>query len=155
MTFAKLKAEQIFINSQSERRAYSDRLMKIQSDLTSIRLEMEKFPRSDDRYLELFQKEHNLIKEEKLVQHQLKQHENQERQLFASFQLALRQSQEKEKMRVERTKYWSLIGSIVGTLLGIIGKKISSIPLFSNNCNFLVRCNNIESLSYARIPSSP
>ena len=84
-------------------------------------MEMEKLSRTDDKYLELFQKEHQLIKKEKLLQIQLKLHEDEERQFLSLFQLALRQSQEKEKMRVERTKYWSVIGSVLGALLGIIG----------------------------------
>jgi hypothetical protein len=83
---------------------------------------MDKISRSDDKYLALFQNEHRLIKQEKSIQYHVKQHEEQEREIFALFQLALRQSQEKEKMRIERTKYWSLIGSIVGTLFGIVGK---------------------------------
>ena len=86
---------------------------------------MEKLSRSDDAYLELFKKEHDFVKREKLAQLELKKQDDFERQLFSSLQLALRESQEKEKMRVERTKYWSIIGSIVGALAGIIGKYIS------------------------------
>ena len=83
---------------------------------------MEKLSRSDDAYLELFKKEHDFVKREKLSQLELKKQDDVERQLFLSLQLALRESQEKEKMRVERTKYWSIIGSIVGALTGVIGK---------------------------------
>lgn len=84
---------------------------------------MEKLLRTDDAYLELFKNEHDLAKKEKFAQMELKKQDDVERQLFASLQLALRESQEKEKMRVERTKYWSIIGSIVGALAGMIGKE--------------------------------
>lgn len=82
---------------------------------------MEKLSRTADRYLDLFQKEHRLIKEEERLRVKLKQEEDQERRNFSLFQLALRRSQEKEKIRAEKTKYWSLIGSIVGAFFGIFG----------------------------------
>jgi hypothetical protein len=83
---------------------------------------MEKLSRSDDAYFEFFKTEHDLVKKEKLAQLELKKQDEIERQLFSSLQLALRESQEKEKMRIERTKYWSIIGSVVGALAGMIGK---------------------------------
>jgi hypothetical protein len=95
--------------------------MKLQSELARIRFDMEKLSRSDDAYFELFKNEHDLVKKEKLTQSELKKQDEIERQLFSSLQLALRESQEKEKMRIERTKYWSIIGSIVGALAGMIG----------------------------------
>lgn len=83
---------------------------------------MGKLSRSDDGYFELFKQEHDLVKKEKLAQLELKKQDDIERQLFSSLQLTLRESQEKEKMRIERTKYWSIIGSVVGALAGMIGK---------------------------------
>ena len=91
---------------------------------------MEKLKRSDDAYFELFKTEHDLVKKEKLTQLQLKKQDDIERQLFSSLQLALRESQEKEKMRIERTKYWSIIGSVVGALAGMIGKSLYLSFLF-------------------------
>ena len=121
--------------------------MKLQNELHRIRLEMEKFSRSDDAYLDLFKNEHDLSKREKLAQLELNKQDDIERQLFASLQIALRESQEKEKMRIERTKYWSIIGSVVGALTGMIGEMIF-IDLLSCPTEFS-RCNSIESLSYA------
>ena len=98
--------------------------MKLQNELARIRFEMEKLSRSDDAYFELFKTEHELVKKEKSTQLELKKQDEVERRLFSSLQLALRESQEKEKMRVERTKYWSIIGSVVGALAGMIGTLI-------------------------------
>jgi hypothetical protein len=83
---------------------------------------MEKLSRSDDAYLEFFKTEHDLVKKEKFAQLELNKQDDIERELFSSLQIALRESQEKEKMRVERTKYWSIIGSVIGALAGMIGK---------------------------------
>jgi hypothetical protein len=146
------QAEKRFITSQTQRRTYADDLIRTQVNVSDLRVEMEKFSRSDDKYLELFQKEHQLIKKEKVIQHQLQQHEDEERELFSSFQLALRESQEKEKMRIERTKYWSVIGSILGALMGILGRL--TISFHSSHSNRSFRCNSLQSLSSARIPSS-
>ncbi|CAF1017601.1 unnamed protein product [Adineta ricciae] len=119
-------AERQFLQTQTERRSYSDELMKLQNELARIRFDMEKLSRSDDAYFELFKTEHELVKKEKSTQLELKKQDEIERRLFSSLQLALRESQEKEKMRVERTKYWSIIGSVVGALAGMIGATISN-----------------------------
>ena len=41
-----------------------------------------------------------------------------ERQKFLLYSSAVRLSHEKERARVERTKYWSIIGSVTGTIIG-------------------------------------
>jgi len=43
---------------------------------------------------------------------------NTERTLFVEYSAAVRLSHEKERSRVERTKYWSIIASVSGTVLG-------------------------------------
>ena len=45
--------------------------------------------------------------------------ESKERQHFIEYSSAVRLSHEKERTRVERTKYWSIIASISGTVLGM------------------------------------
>ena len=113
---------------------------------------MEKLSRSDDAYLELFKAEHDLVKKEKCTQLELKRQDDIERQLFSSLQLALRESQEKEKMRVERTKYWSIIGSVVGALAGMIGKEQKiHVRSLDVGC-FPCRCDVVESLPDERVP---
>ena len=84
---------------QTERRLYSDKLIKFQSELARIRFDMEKLSRSDDAYLDLFKQEHDFVKKEKLTQLELQKQDDIERQLFSSLQIALRESQEKEKSK--------------------------------------------------------
>ena len=45
--------------------------------------------------------------------------EQQERQLFRLYSGAVRLSHERERLNGERTKYWSLIASVGGTILGL------------------------------------
>jgi hypothetical protein len=118
--------------------------MKVQSELTRIRFEMEKLSRSDDGYFDLFKNEHDLVKKEKLSQLELKKQDDKERQLFSSLQLALRENQEKEKMRIERTKYWSIIGSVVGALAGMIGKDLDRIFLFFSFHCFILKVQHYQ-----------
>ena len=52
--------------------------------------------------------------------------EDDERHKFAVLSSALRTSHERERERTERTKYWSLIGSLVGAFIGIVGTSINN-----------------------------
>ena len=54
------------------------------------------------------------------------QHERQERECFAKLSNAVRDSHEKERAQAEKTKYWSVLGSIIGTCLGILGTTINN-----------------------------
>jgi len=45
--------------------------------------------------------------------------EEKEKDAFLQLSAAMRNSYEKERARVERTKNWSIIGSVVGTILGM------------------------------------
>ena len=146
------QAERAFIASQTERRSHSEKLLKLQSELVRIRTEMEKLSRSDDAYFESFKTEHDLVKKEKLAQLEIEKQDNLERQLFSSLQLALRESQEKEKLRIERTKYWSIIGSVLGALAGMIGK-YSYSSLLDDLPSLYSRSDIDESVSHAGIPS--
>lgn len=47
--------------------------------------------------------------------------EGSERERFALFSAAVRESHEKERTRAERTKNWSIMGSVLGALIGVLG----------------------------------
>ncbi|KAG7277114.1 hypothetical protein CRUP_031327 [Coryphaenoides rupestris] len=61
------------------------------------------------------------LKEERRERSAYEGAELSERQRFSLFSVAVRSSHEKERTRAERTKNWSLIGSLLGTLLGVLG----------------------------------
>lgn len=48
-----------------------------------------------------------------------------ERELFTYLTSAVKMSHEKERFQANTVKYWSIIGSVVGALLGIIGSGLS------------------------------
>lgn len=47
--------------------------------------------------------------------------EESEREKFALFSAAVRESHEKERTRAEKTKNWSIIGSVLGAIIGVLG----------------------------------
>lgn len=81
--------------------------------------------RTDETYLELVTREHQLFKEESKQVKELMQQENVERELFNSFSQNVRNCQDVERIRQEKTKYLSLMGSLIGAALGIIGTSIN------------------------------
>lgn len=111
--------------------------------LKNLNAELEKIPRSDDRYLALLTEEHSIIKEETTLKADLAELEIKEREAFSILSQSLRDSHEKERAQSEKTKYWSLVGSCIGALIGIIGELIYSYHLrVSNNPTFRLRfCN--------------
>ena len=70
--------------------------------------------------------EFQVLKDEKQYQEEFKQYEKTERECFSALSNAVRDSHEKERAQAEKTKYWSLLGSILGTCLGIIGTTINN-----------------------------
>ena len=120
------QAESKFLSVQEERRQQQQILERIQSRLRSISAELEKTNRADERYLDLVQKEHAVIREENEVVSKIRHLEKAERESFAVLSSALRDSHEKERARAEKTKYWSIIGSIIGAVIGITGSTINN-----------------------------
>lgn len=61
------------------------------------------------------------FKEEKRLRASYIHAEESEREKFALFSASVRESHEKERTRAERTKNWSIIGSVLGTVIGVMG----------------------------------
>ena len=79
-----------------------------------------------DKYLELITEEHSIIKEENALTLQLQTLERTEREKFSKMSAAVRDSHEKERAQAEKTKYWSVLGSVIGTCLGLLGATINN-----------------------------
>lgn len=61
------------------------------------------------------------LQEERRLRTAYENAERSEREKFALFSAAVRESHEKERTRAERTKNWSIIGSVLGALIGVMG----------------------------------
>lgn len=70
--------------------------------------------------------EHTILKDERLLANEFQQFEREEREHFSILSSALKDSHEKERLQAEKTKYWSIIGSILGTVIGIFGSSINN-----------------------------
>lgn len=121
-----LEAEQKFVSTQEQRRGTQQRILGLQQRLKEIHAELDKTHRGEDRYLTLITQEHAVIKEEKSLLQEFEHLEKTERDYFASLSLALRESHEKERSQGERTKYWSIIGSVCGAVIGIVGATVNN-----------------------------
>lgn len=89
-------------------------------------MEIEKTKRGTDTYLDLVTKENEIIKEEKDILEKLTVLEENEKHYFGLLSSALRESHEKERARAERMKYWGIMGSIIGAVIGIVGTTINN-----------------------------
>ena len=59
---------------------------------------------------------------------EFQEHEKRERECFSLLSSAVRDSHESERAQAEKTKYWSVLGSVIGTCLGILGNEPSVVP---------------------------
>jgi len=111
---------------QEQRRSSQQSLTSVQSRIKAVAMEIEKAQRGTDTYLELVMRENDIIKEEKDVLEKLAVFEENEKHFFGLLSSALRESHEKERARAERMKYWGIMGSIIGAVIGIVGTTINN-----------------------------
>ena len=121
-----VKEERLLDEAQEKRRDCQLALNDVQTKLKSIRSELERTPRGDDKYLELVTQEHTIIKEENQLISEVQSFERVEKEKFKILSAAIRNSHEKERSQAEKTKYWSVLGSVIGTCLGILGTTINN-----------------------------
>ncbi|CAI6350768.1 unnamed protein product [Macrosiphum euphorbiae] len=119
-----LESQKQFMNAQDRRRDVSVELRTIQNKLKDIRNELLNTSRSDDRYIELVTQEHALLKQENLIIDRVNYSEKEERDSFILLSTTLKDSHDRERIQAERTKYVSIVGSILGTIIGIIGSTV-------------------------------
>lgn len=121
-----IEAEQKFMTTQEERRKKQQRILELQARLKEIHAELDKTHRGEDRYLTLITQEHTLLREERMALQEFQNLEKDERDYFSTLSRALHESHEKERAQGERTKYWSIIGSVCGAVIGIVGATINN-----------------------------
>ncbi|XP_058583046.1 mitochondrial potassium channel isoform X3 [Neofelis nebulosa] len=115
------EAEKVFMVARGLVREAREDLEVHQAKLKEVRDRLDRISREDIQYLELATLEHRLLQEEKRLRATYLRAEDSEREKFSLFSAAVRESHEKERTRAERTKNWSLIGSVLGALIGVAG----------------------------------
>ncbi|CAJ0933248.1 unnamed protein product, partial [Mesorhabditis belari] len=112
--------------AQLVRREKQADIKSVQRKLKEIHTEMDRTSRGEDRYLHLLTEEHQLIKKERALLENFEGLETGEREAFHQLSNRVRTSHEKERERVEKTKWWSVSASLIGALLGIIATTIGN-----------------------------
>ncbi|XP_016005323.2 mitochondrial potassium channel isoform X2 [Rousettus aegyptiacus] len=115
------EAEKMFMVARGLVREAREDVEAHQAKLKEVRDRLDRISREDNRYLELATQEHRMLQEEKRLRAAYLRAEDSEREKFSLFSAAVRESHEKERTRAERTKNWSLIGSVLGALIGVAG----------------------------------
>ncbi|CAK5064305.1 unnamed protein product [Meloidogyne enterolobii] len=122
---AKICESNLF-QAQQDRREKQSEIRLVQNKLKEIHSELDRTLRGEDKYLRLITDEHAAIKKEREMMNIYEELETKEREAFNVLSNKVRVSHEREREREERTKYWSLIGSLFGALLGILGTTIAT-----------------------------
>ncbi|XP_014802293.1 PREDICTED: coiled-coil domain-containing protein 51 [Calidris pugnax] len=115
------EAENIFMVARGIVREARENVEAQQIKLKEIRDRLDRVSRDDTQYLELATLEHRMLQEEKRYRAAYLNAEESEREKFALFSAAVRESHEKERTRAEKTKNWSIIGSVLGAIIGVLG----------------------------------
>ncbi|XP_028681022.1 mitochondrial potassium channel [Erpetoichthys calabaricus] len=115
------EAEKQFMVARGIVREAHDSLETHLLKLREIRDRLDRVSREESRYLELATEEHRLLQEERRLRSSYENAEEAEREKFALFSASVRESHEKERSRAERTKNWSIIGSVLGGIIGVLG----------------------------------
>lgn len=112
------KAENDFMKTRGQVQETKRELDSVQESLREIRQKLDRVSRDDERYLTLATEEHKILIQEKRMRIDYETLEAMERDRFVLLSGAVRDSHEKERARAERTKHWSVIGSVGGAVLG-------------------------------------
>eukprot|EP00118_Oscarella_pearsei_P009320 m.53422 g.53422 ORF g.53422 m.53422 type:complete len:280 (+) comp34250_c0_seq1:63-902(+) len=101
-------------------------LRQLQVQVQDIRRQIDGIPRTHADFITLVTKEHSLLKTEQEIAGSCRTLEEKERESFDKLFEAVSESHSQERAYTDRTKYWSVIGSVSGTLIGIIGSTLVS-----------------------------
>ncbi|NXC12252.1 CCD51 protein, partial [Corythaeola cristata] len=115
------EAENVFMIARGIVREARENVEAQHIKLKEIRDRLDRVSRDDTQYLELATLEHRLLQEEKRYRAAYLNAEESEREKFSLFSAAVRESHEKERTRAEKTKNWSIIGSVLGAIIGVLG----------------------------------
>uniref|UniRef100_UPI00358E8151 mitochondrial potassium channel n=1 Tax=Myxine glutinosa TaxID=7769 RepID=UPI00358E8151 len=115
------KAEELFLSTRQAVRDSREQVDAQMARVREARERLERVPREDTRFLELATQEHHLLQEEHQLRKVHAKTEETEREAFVWFSVAVQDAHAKERTRAERTKHWSIVGSLTGAILGLFG----------------------------------
>ncbi|XP_033105580.1 mitochondrial potassium channel-like [Anneissia japonica] len=118
------EAENNYIQARNHVKKANIEVNEIQAKLKTIRRKLDRTPRDDPRFLEIATEEHQLLQVEKQIKDWWIQVDNKEREALDAFSAAFRETKEKQQTQEDRVKYWSLMFSLIGTCIGVIGTSI-------------------------------
>uniref|UniRef100_A0A182MNA7 Uncharacterized protein n=1 Tax=Anopheles culicifacies TaxID=139723 RepID=A0A182MNA7_9DIPT len=118
---------------QERRRHILLELTLVRKQLQDIHIELQKATRGEHRYVELIRQEFDVLAREKEKNQIFQIIDQEERDLFSHLTAAVKTSHEKERTQANNVKYWSIIASGVGALLGIVA---TSINYYFRNTQF-------------------
>ncbi|XP_041765009.1 mitochondrial potassium channel-like [Anopheles merus] len=118
---------------QERRRHILLELTLVRKQLQDIHIELQKATRGEHRYVELIKQEFDVLAREKEKNQIFQIIDQEERELFSHLTAAVKTSHEKERTQANNVKYWSIIASGVGALLGIVA---TSINYYFRNTQF-------------------
>lgn len=104
----------------------SRRLEDARSALTSIRARIDGIPRNDERYPRIIQEEFALLQSEERAVVAHSRALSQERVQFDTLCAEMNTGLQLERAYAERTKYWGIVASLIGTGVGLVTSAIVS-----------------------------
>lgn len=119
-------AQERFMAAQEQRRDLGKQVANIEARLKELHAEMQNTMKGDEKYLHLCTEEHKLIIQERALRQLFSDAEREERELFATMSAAVKLGHERERAHAERNKYWYIVASMLGTVLGIAGSTINN-----------------------------
>ncbi|XP_028165517.1 uncharacterized protein LOC114356503 isoform X1 [Ostrinia furnacalis] len=121
-----VEAQERFMVAQERRRELGRQVSDVEARLKELHSEIQNTMKGDDKYLQLCTEEHKLILQERALRALFSDAEREERELFATMSAAVKLGHERERAHAERNKYWYIVASIFGTVLGIAGSTINN-----------------------------
>ncbi|XP_055698191.1 mitochondrial potassium channel-like isoform X2 [Phlebotomus papatasi] len=120
-----VKIQEKLQQTQEKRREILLKLLAIRNNVQRLNNDIHAVEKSNPHYLELVRQQIELIQNEREAKEYFDLMDTSERDLFTHLTSAVRTSHEKERSQAENSKYFSMILTMIGAVLGILGTTLS------------------------------